>query len=321
MGENEELMLDIAHGVADAVRHCKFHLRKNRWNCPTISDRRLKSKKKPMKHLLGGALKYSSREAAFVHSLVSAGVAYKIAKKCTDEDYYHHSICSCGSNKNTVLPPTVTIHGKNSDSYMSNSDRLECQIKAGVDYARRFVDEPDSKQLARNVMNRHNNNVGRMAILENMETKCRCHGISGSCVENSCWKVMPKFLTVTTILKEKYMKAVAMKIKKRQEARGIVEELVLRHKKVIRPDETELIFYEKSPDYCQYDSRTGIVGTTGRRCNATSGDIDDCSLLCCGRGYHEGSELKSKDCRCKLTWCCQYNCDKCEVENTIYRCK
>ena len=56
--------------------------------------------------------------------------------------------------------------------------------------------------------------------------KCVCYGMSGSCSERACWRVMPKFLTVSRILKLKYTKAVRMEVKSRTEARGLVQELV-----------------------------------------------------------------------------------------------
>ena len=48
----------------------------------------------------------------------------------------------------------------------------------------------------------------------------------------------------------------------------------------------ELVHIHKSPNYCVYDFKKGIAGTSGRLCNKTSTDSDSCDLLCCGRGYN-----------------------------------
>lgn len=42
------------------------------------------------------------------------------------------------------------------------------------------------------------------AILHNMQVECKCHGVSGSCELRTCWKVMPPFRRVGTVLKERF---------------------------------------------------------------------------------------------------------------------
>uniref|UniRef100_A0A6G1SCG7 Protein Wnt n=1 Tax=Aceria tosichella TaxID=561515 RepID=A0A6G1SCG7_9ACAR len=53
-------------------------------------------------------------------------------------------------------------------------------------------------------MNAHNNRVGRMAVAKNMEIKCRCHGLSGSCSLKTCWLKLPDFQQIGAHLKRKY---------------------------------------------------------------------------------------------------------------------
>lgn len=48
----------------------------------------------------------------------------------------------------------------------------------------------------------------------------------------------------------------------------------------------ELIHVSKSPNFCRYNPKKGILGTKGRECSKTSTGNDSCSILCCGRGYN-----------------------------------
>jgi len=64
---------------------------------------------------------------------------------------------------------------------------------------RRFVDatERAKKQpLARMLVNLHNIEAGRQALLQHMRLQCKCHGVSGSCAMRSCYKKMPSFREV-----------------------------------------------------------------------------------------------------------------------------
>ena len=91
--------------------------------------------------------------------------------------------------------------------------------------------------------------------------------------------------------------------------------------------EADLVYLDRSPDYCEYDSKTGSLGTHGRPCNKvliinysilksieielfffffekTSKAIDGCDLLCCNRGFKSIRERRAERCMCKFHWCC-----------------
>lgn len=46
------------------------------------------------------------------------------------------------------------------------------------------------KKMFSSLMNIHNNKVGQKILSKHIEEKCKCHGISGSCVTKTCWKVV-----------------------------------------------------------------------------------------------------------------------------------
>lgn len=75
----------------------------------------------------------------------------------------------------------------------------------------------------------------------------------------------------------------------------------------------DLIYTDKSPDYCVADRRLGSYGTRGRLCNdsAASQGADSCSSMCCGRGYVTYAKAVDERCHCKYVWCCYVRCKTC----------
>lgn len=88
-----------------------------------------------------------------------------------------------------------------------------------------------------------------------------------------------------------------------------------------KPKRMELVYLQPSPNYCERDLASGILGTIGRQCNRTSTSMDKCDLLCCGRGYNTHQIVKSWQCNCKFKWCCTVNCDICTERTEEYTCK
>lgn len=84
-----------------------------------------------------------------------------------------------------------------------------------------------------------------------------------------------------------------------------------------------LLFYERSPSFCERDQSQEIAGTTGRRCNRARAAParGSCSSLCCGRGHDLLRTHHSQRCRCRFHWCCRVECDTCERDEWVAVCK
>lgn len=184
------------------------------------------------------------------------------------------------------------------------------------------------------------------AVANNMQVRCKCHGMSGSCELKTCWKVAPDFRVVGKTLKDRFRNAVLVA----QSNLGSGTTLTrVRGSRRRRPDRQrqrkhrggssggggtgggrkkrprdltkQLFYYQKSPNFCERDLSADIPGTAGRRCNKTSSGGDGCSNLCCGRGYNVVRQRRVERCKCKFHWCCFVQCQNCTVEEWITVCK
>lgn len=52
-----------------------------------------------------------------------------------------------------------------------------------------------------------NKKVCLQTVASNMEIKCKCHGMSGSCELKTCWRAVPDLRVVGNILKNKFKSA------------------------------------------------------------------------------------------------------------------
>uniref|UniRef100_A0A915EEQ8 Protein Wnt n=1 Tax=Ditylenchus dipsaci TaxID=166011 RepID=A0A915EEQ8_9BILA len=159
---NLESMESIRIGAREAYSECQYQFHKRRWNCTMID---------PETNTVFGdvILKEGTREAAFVHAISAAGVAYRITKDCS-----RGVIDKCGcdlSGARSVLEPSPA----GTYSYKGCSDNVHYGIAVSAD----FVDAAErnkNQSQERRLMNEHNNRAGREVLSTSLRRECKCHG-------------------------------------------------------------------------------------------------------------------------------------------------
>lgn len=147
-----------------------------------------------------------------------------------------------------------------------------------------------------------------------MFRECKCHGLSGSCTLQTCWKKMPSFRRVGNLLKEKFNGAAKVT------GGNNGEEILPEDSTIKAPMVDDLVYTTNSPDFCKPNRKLGSLGTEGRRCNGSALDVGGCDILCCGRGATEYEFTRQDSCRCRFHWCCDVQCDTCMTTQVVHIC-
>ena len=140
-----------------------------------------------------------------------------------------------------------------------------------------------------------------LQIVSNRTTTCVCHGISGTCTVQTCYKKVPDVGEIGSQLHIKYDGAV--KVRKDSTTNQLVPERANQDQNVTE----DLVFSADSPNFCSKNEQNGILGTQDRLCDKDSQGPDGCSVLCCGRGFYR-SVYTIPVTRCQFVWCCRIEC-------------
>uniref|UniRef100_A0A0B6ZS06 Protein Wnt n=1 Tax=Arion vulgaris TaxID=1028688 RepID=A0A0B6ZS06_9EUPU len=290
-------------GVQVAIHECQFQLRTHRWNCSALEKKNKNPHASPM-------LAKGYKETAFAYALSAAGVTHQVSKACS-----MGKLKSCGCD--------MSVHGrKGRHITQDNVDRTfewggcSHNIDFGAQYARKFMDSKEEARDIHSQINLHNNRAGRLAVIRNVREQCKCHGMSGSCELETCWKATPDFRKVGDVLRRKFEEASKVQV---DVANTADARLFKRNGR--KPHKMDLLFYEKSPNFCEENPSLDSPGTTGRYCNKSSNGVDNCDTLCCGRGYNTLKVKRSERCNCKFYWCCYVECQECHYTEWVTVCK
>uniref|UniRef100_A0A2K5VJ85 Protein Wnt n=1 Tax=Macaca fascicularis TaxID=9541 RepID=A0A2K5VJ85_MACFA len=238
-----DAIIVIGEGAQMGINECQYQFRFGRWNCSALGE----------KTVFGQELRVGSREAAFTYAITAAGVAHAVTAACSQGNL---SNCGCDREK----------QGYYNQAEGWKWGGCSADVRYGIDFSRRFVDAREIKKNARRLMNLHNNEAGRKVLEDRMQLECKCHGVSGSCTTKTCWTTLPKFREVGHLLKEKYNAAVQVEVVRASRLRQPTFLRIKQLRSYQKPMETDLVYIEKSPNYCEEDAATGSVGT-GRLCN------------------------------------------------------
>merc|ERR1719433_2133450 len=289
-------MVHVGRGARSGIGECQFQFRHRRWNCSTVDDTTV----------FGPVLSIPSREAAFAHAVASAGVVHSVSRGCRDGQ-----LASCGCS-NAKRPSDL----KNEWIWGGCGENIEY----GYKFAQNFIDireremsvERGGGDHGRQLMNLHNNEAGRRAVIQNMKVTCKCHGVSGSCSLITCWQQLAPFRKVGDHLEKRYDDATRVKTTRQGRLR-------VRRKVNNVPTANDLVFLHRSPNYCHANDTIGSLGTHGRVCNKNSRGADSCKTMCCDRGWETIQTQIKERCKCKFHWCCYVECKTCtrDVELTV----
>ena len=221
----------------------------------------------------------------------------------------------------------------------------------GEQISKQFLDKDRSTKQPVSLANLHNNQAGRVAVRKTMRTLCKCHGVSGSCATQTCWRQLGDFKQVGNYLKKQYKNAakvdysngileLELKRAEKEQQHEISNAIETRSNSVTRGRRTakqlneqkikkrKLVFLQPSPDYCTLNPQLGYKGVRGRTCevdpttpNQTE-QIRKCTSLCTSCGMYAMKQVVDvvTSCNCKFEWCCKITCDTCHKKQIRITC-
>ncbi|XP_050448575.1 protein Wnt-10a [Cataglyphis hispanica] len=317
---NPDVTVAATKGLQMAISECQHQFMWHRWNCSSLTP----SSRIQQSSVL---LQRGYRETAFAYAISAAGVAHSVARACS-----MGRLLSCGCDPSSYKGKTPA----NARGVQWKWGGCSHNLDYGMEFSRQFLDTREKAGDIQSTVNLHNNQAGRLAVASNMQVRCKCHGMSGSCELKTCWRVTPDFRTVGKTLKERFRSAVLVT---QSNLGSVTPSIRIRGSRRRRLDRQrqrkhrdgrrrkprnlakQLFYYQKSPNFCERDPTADIAGTAGRRCNKTSTGGDGCASLCCGRGYNVVRQRRTERCKCKFHWCCFVQCQNCTVEEWITVCK
>uniref|UniRef100_A0AC35TIR4 Protein Wnt n=1 Tax=Rhabditophanes sp. KR3021 TaxID=114890 RepID=A0AC35TIR4_9BILA len=275
------LAVSAYEGIQEAMNHCRQELRFQTWDC-SVSGTILHEP---------SILRYGYKESAYLWALSAAGASWGVASACAqgwlDE-------CKCVES--------------NANPDQQNWEWSGCTygVQFGIVASRKLLTRTGNIKLPLKRLEKHNLKAGRLAVKKTLISSCKCHGVSGSCQQKTCWKKTADLREITRYLTEKYHKA----------KRVLSEDS--------KPKSADLIYLEPSPDICSsmhnhLQQRRSLPRVCNWR-NETHSE-GDCSRLCCGRDFRVSHEVLKYKCDCKLTRYFQLHCNECLSHVWISTCR
>uniref|UniRef100_A0A4W4GR78 Protein Wnt n=1 Tax=Electrophorus electricus TaxID=8005 RepID=A0A4W4GR78_ELEEL len=277
----------LVEAVSISALECQYQFRFERWNC-TLEGR-----------YRANILKRGFKETAFLYAISSAGLTHAIAKAC-----------SAGRMERCTCDEAPDLENRKAWQWGGCGDNLKYSNK----FVKDFLGKRSNKDLRARV-DMHNSNVGMKVIKAGVETTCKCHGVSGSCTVQTCWRQLAPFHEIGKQLKQRYEASLRVG-SSTNEATG---EADIAQPRAPGPDPiprtTDLLHIEDSPNFCRPSKFS--AGTTARKCHKDK----NCEAICCGRGHNTQSRVVTRPCQCQVRWCCYVECKQCTQKEEVYTCK
>ena len=138
-----------------------------------------------------------------------------------------------------------------------------------------------------------------LQAVNNRSTYCRCTGLSGSCVVQTCYEKAPSVDEIGAKIRNKY--SGSQKVEKCENSLCITGNP--------RPPINDFpVYVNNTPNLCVPSPEDGILGTRGRKCNPSGSGSDSCSTLCCNHGFDRVTYEVATE-TCKFVWCCRIECE------------
>lgn len=168
------------------------------------------------------------------------------------------------------------------------------------------------------------------AVQRGVKVRCKCHGVSGACTVETCWREIPTMREVSNILKRQYNDALRVSVEERDIGPAILRTVSSKSPAL---QSSHLVYIKKSINYCIRNRNF----TFGRECaprmlldlakNGSSlpgGRINReapaCEDICCGQLHRMYRTVNSNPCHCRFVWCCNIFCDICSTTVDSYYC-
>ncbi|XP_023340634.1 protein Wnt-8-like [Eurytemora carolleeae] len=289
----------VAAGSHLAMEQCSKMFRNQVWNCPAS--------------MFQPNFGISTRESALIQAILSAGIIHTVSRNCSAGEL---DGCGCGRNS----PVT-----DESWEWAGCSDNLA------------FADSVSEKFLPGGSLTQHHNlEAGKVAVRKSMRRVCKCHGVSGSCAVQTCWKSVGDFNSVGRYLRRRHKDAVhvgtggsGLTTLSDPSLNKIIFSRASRDRRTVPAiKKRKLVFLQPSPNYCIANPALRVPGVKGRVCSVSpeskskTKDIKKCSDVCTGCGLDARKEVKlvSTSCNCKFEWCCNLKCETCTREQITITC-
>lgn len=191
-----------------------------------------------------------------------------------------------------------------------------------------------------------------------VKTRCKCHGISGSCTVRTCWRQLSPFRDIGNTLKQKYENSYKV-VTYTNHATGkspLSDDVTLENNygNILKPLQTKTEYNDNKTDRhkkikakrdrnsvrengndvkSDFAPRSNLMvhlDDSPTFCDAsrysygTEGRVcerSNCDVMCCGRGYNIRSVTVKRSCQCHVHWCCYVKCKQCVSQEEVYLCK